>query len=175
MNTLFAALTLLALQDEFETRRLSTGLEIATPKKWKPGEVKSKMRLAQFALPPKEARAADGELVIYYFGKTAVGSADANIDRWVKQFKDATREQAKIEKLKEPLEITLFDLSGTYLEQDPPNSGKIVRKPDTRMLAAIVETPAGPHYLKLLGPAATVAEWAKEFRAFVEKLRFSEK
>lgn len=162
-------------QDETQSSKLSTGLELTLPRVWKSVEVKSKMRLAQFTVQEKQKGPAEAELVVYYFGKKEVGSVDANIDRWVGQFKDAKREEAKIEKLSDPMEITVFDLSGTYVAETRPGSGERVNQPDSRMLAAVICTPNGPHYLKLVGPAATVGDWEKEFRAMVSRVRFVEK
>jgi hypothetical protein len=160
-------------QEETESKKLSTGLELAAPKKWKSVEPKSKMRLAQFAVPAKEGKSGDAELVIFHFGGKGAGTADANVDRWVGQFKGAKRDDAKIEKKKEPLEMVIVDLSGTYVDTAPGSDRK--EQPDSRMLAAVVETPKGPHYVKLVGPAATVGAWEKEFRAFLESLKVADK
>jgi len=162
-------------QEETESKKLSTGLELTLPKVWKSVDVKSKLRLAQFTVGAKTKGLSEAELVVYYFGEKAVGTVDANIDRWVAQFKDAKREDAKIEKLDEPMEITIVDLSGTYVAETWPGSGKRVNQPDTRMLGAVVTTPKGPHYLKLVGPEATVGDWEKEFRAMLTTARFIEK
>lgn len=166
-----AALTvILLLQDETETAKLSTGLTLTLPKKWKAGEVKSKMRLAQYAVPGKSG---DAELVVYYFGEKGAGTAHANLDRWVGQFKGAKRDDAKIEKKKEPLEMVTIDLSGTFVDSAPGSDKK--EHADYRLLGAIVETPKGPHYLKLIGPSATVGEWEKEFPKLLESLKFDGK
>ena len=55
-----------------------------------------------------------------------------------------------------------------------PGSGERRNDADTRMIAAILETPAGNHYLKLVGPAATVGGWEKEFTTLIKKARFRE-
>jgi hypothetical protein len=43
-------------------------------------------------------------------------------------------------------------------------------EPGSRMLAAIVDTTAGPYYLKLVGPAATVAHWEAPFDSFLRSM-----
>ena len=50
-------------------------------------------------------------------------------------------------------------------------SGERVKNPGSRMLAAIVTTEAGPYYVKLLGPKATVARWQSSFDGFIGSLR----
>jgi hypothetical protein len=39
------------------------------------------------------------------------------------------------------------------------------------MLAAVLETPHGPYFFKLVGPEKTVGHWAKSFSAFVKSAR----
>jgi hypothetical protein len=39
------------------------------------------------------------------------------------------------------------------------------------MLAAVVETPEGSYYVKLLGPERTVARWHESFLAFLKSVR----
>ena len=49
------------------------------------------------------------------------------------------------------------------------SGGKVIERPDYRMLAAIVETQdAGSHFIKFYGPAATVAKEADGFRKMIE-------
>jgi hypothetical protein len=51
----------------------------------------------------------------------------------------------------------------------PFAGGKVIDRPDYRMLAAIIETPdAGSHFIKFYGPATTVAKEADGFRKMVE-------
>jgi hypothetical protein len=41
------------------------------------------------------------------------------------------------------------------------------------MRTAVVETPRGPYYLKLVGPAAVVETWNKSFDEFLASLGFA--
>lgn len=131
-------------------------LQFRTPDAWTSQTPANKLRKAQYAVPDKEKDEKDAELVYSYFGPYGGGSLDENIDRWIGQFAGATRETAKIEKLKGVHPITFVTLEGTYSDQL-----------DHQMLVAAVETPSGYHYLKLVGPLATVGDWAADFRAMV--------
>jgi hypothetical protein len=46
----------------------------------------------------------------------------------------------------------------------------VVRPAELR--AAVVETPGGPHYVKLTGPAATITRWDASFTAWLKTLRW---
>jgi gluconolactonase len=69
--------------------------------------------------------------------------------------------------------VTLVDIPGTYKDMPggPFAGGKTIERPDYRMLAAIIESPeAGSYFLKLYGPAATIAQHADGFRKMIEGL-----
>ena len=48
------------------------------------------MRVAQYKLPKVEGDKEDASLVLYYFGATQGGTAQANIDRWIAQMQHLT-------------------------------------------------------------------------------------
>ena len=50
-------------------------------------------------------------------------------------------------------------------------AGERANKPNWRMLAAVVETPRGPYYVKLVGPDATVQRWKESYQAFLQAIR----
>jgi hypothetical protein len=72
------------------------------------------------------------------------------------------------------LKITMIDVSGTYVAEVTPGSTERLNKPGFRQLAAVVETPSGPHFVKVVGPAATVAKWEPSVLAFLKSLRWQE-
>lgn len=165
--------TMLLFQDKPEppklvTKTLATGLKLELPEAWTEAKTDGKMRIAQWALKDKEKKAGDAELVVFHFGAGGAGGTDANIDRWIGQFEGKTREDAKIGKLEGKLEGTLVELSGTYVAAVRPGSPEKLNQPDTRMVAAILQTPQGAHYVKLVGPKDTVDDWADAFRASVK-------
>jgi hypothetical protein len=169
--TVFVAVAFQAPQEKpkLVEKKLTTGLKLQLPEAWKEGKTNSQMRLAQFALKDKQEKAGDAELVVFHFGAGGAGGVDANIDRWVGQFEGKKRADAKIEKLEGgALEGTLVDLTGTYVAPVRPGSQERLNQPDTRMVAAILKTQGGEHYLKLVGPKDTVADWVDDFRAAVK-------
>ncbi len=166
------------LQDREETvsKELRSGVRLDLPKKWTETKPKIKLRLAQYSVPGRKEGEKKAELVIFYFGRAGGGSTEANIDRWIGQFDGATRETARITKFetKGKLKATLVDLSGTFVAETRPGSGERRNEEKTRMIAAILETPAGKHYLKLVGPGNTIGAWEKEFTALVKGADFRE-
>lgn len=51
--------------------------------------------------------------------------------------------------------------------------GRLVYTPAAAWAPAIVETPRGPYFVRVVGPAATVARWAPDIEAFFQSLSFS--
>lgn len=143
---------------------------------WVEEPPRSSMRAAQYRIPRAEGDARDAELVIFYFGGGG-GSVEDNLDRWTSQFQQPdgrpSREVAKLEERETPDGLTahLIDLPGTYVAETRPGSGERVHEPGSRLLGAIVETPAGPFFVKLVGPDATVRAAKDAFLAFVDSFQ----
>jgi len=124
----------------------------------------SSSRVAQYRLPPPAGETGDASLVVYYFGSSGAGNVRANLDRWCGQFEQpdggSSTDAARIEQREiNGLEVHTVDLAGTYVAETSPGSGVHRNEPDSRLLAAVVLTEAGPYYIKLIGPALTVGSW----------------
>lgn len=151
-------------------------LQFATPKGWTAQPTSSPMRVAQYVLPREASDKEDGELVVYYFGGQG-GSIDANLDRWLGQMQQAdgrpSKSVAKTEKLSvNGLALTVLDVTGRYVAEVAPGSPAKHDKPGFRLKAAVIETPAGPYFVKLTGPSRTVARWDAAFSGFLKSARF---
>ena len=152
-------------------------LKFKAPDQWVVEHPSSTMRVAQYSLPRSEGDAEDGSLVIYYFGPGQGGSVQANLDRWVGQMEQpggvSSQEKAKTEKITVAgLDVTLLDVSGTYTAEMAPGSGTRHNKPNFRLRAAVVETPRGPYFFKLVGPEKTITRWDQEFNNIVRSVEF---
>lgn len=142
---------------------------------WLEEPVASRMRSAQYRVKRAEGDAEDAELVVFHFGANG-GSVEDNLNRWFQQFQQPdgkpTREAAKIERRElGGLVLNEVEVGGTYVAETRPGSGERVNKPGSRLLGAIVETPAGPFFVKLVGPDATVAAARASFKKFVESFQ----
>ena len=69
------------------------------------------------------------------------------------------------------MKVTTVDLAGTYVAEVRPGATERHNKPDFRLRAAVVETPRGPYYIKMTGPAKTMAAADADFRKFLATMR----
>ena len=154
-----------------------SSLKFTVPAGWIEEERTSSMRVAQYRLPHAATDSEDASLVLYYFGQGQGGSASANVERWIGQMKQAegasSKEAAKQEQLEvNGLKVTTVDVSGTYVAETAPGSGTFHNKPGYRLRAAVVETPNGSYFVKLVGPEKTVAQWNESFLSYIKSFEF---
>ncbi|HJQ69295.1 MAG TPA: hypothetical protein VKA70_09995 [Blastocatellia bacterium] len=155
----------------------SGDVKFQPPAAWVSEPSTSSMRVAQYRLPRADGDAEDASLILYYFGQGQGGSTQANLDRWIGQMQQPgggpSKEKAKTEKTTvNGMDVTLLDVSGTYTAEMTPGSGNQQNKPGFRMRAAVIETPKGAYFVKLVGPEKTVARWDAEFMSFVRSFEF---
>ena len=166
-------LTLIVVIGLFNTAFQKSSLKFTMPPGWVEEERTSSMRVAQYRLPKAPADTEDASLVLYYFGQNQGGSAAANVERWVSQMKQAEGSSAKQESLEvNGLKVTTVDVAGTYVAETAPGSGTFHNKPGYRLRAAVVETPNGSYYVKLVGPEKTVMQWNESFLNYIKSFEF---
>ena len=152
-------------------------LKFTVPAGWVEEERTSSMRVAQYRLPKVAGDAEDASLVLYYFGQGQGGSTTANIERWIGQIQQADGSPSKGKSKEENLEahglrVTTVDVSGTYVAETAPGSGTFHNKPGYRLRAAVVDTPKGSYFVKLVGPEKTVAQWNESFLSYLRSFEF---
>jgi hypothetical protein len=116
-------------------------------------------------------------LIVYWFGGGG-GSVEANIERWLGQMQQPDGRPSKdlaarSTRTVNGLAVSLVDVSGTYVAETSPGSGERLNRPGYRLRAAVVQTPKGPYFIKLTGPAKTIAAEDAAFEAFIASLRFT--
>jgi hypothetical protein len=156
---------------------LPATLKFDPPAGWLAKPSSSTMRVAEFALPKVAGDAEDASLIVYFFGSSQGGSVQANLDRWIGQLAQpdgrASKDVAKTTTLdSHGLKISVVDVSGTYIAEMTPGSTERMNKPGFRQLAAVIDTPGGPYFAKLVGPAKTVAKWEASYQAFLKSVRY---
>jgi hypothetical protein len=134
------------------------------------------MRRAQFALPRESGDSEDGELTVFYFGMGQGGSTEANISRWIGQVSQpdgsSSRDKAKISQSKvSGFPMTEVDVSGTLKASTMPGVRQRPARPGYRLLGAVLESPQGPWFFKLVGPQKTISRWDDSFRQFISSAR----
>jgi hypothetical protein len=145
-------------------------------KGWTQRPAASSMRVAEFILPRAVDDKENGEAVIYYFGGQG-GGVEENLERWMNQIEQpggrASREVAKSTSMTvNGLKVTMVDVTGRYVAEVAPGSNERHNKPNYRLIAAVVETPNGPYFLKVTGPRKTIDQWNAAILEFVKSFRF---
>jgi hypothetical protein len=152
-------------------------LHYRVPDGWVVVQPSSKMRVAQFKLPKADGDSEDAELVVYFFGATQGGTTQANIDRWVSQIQQpdgsSSKDKAKTETTTiNGLKVTTVDVAGTYTAEMAPGTGNQRNDASYRLRAAVIETPKGNYFLKLVGPGKTMGHWDQSVTDFVKSIEF---
>jgi hypothetical protein len=149
------------------------GLSWTAPAGWK--SKPQQMRAANYVIPAAGGDGEDGECGVYFFGAGQGGSVEANVQRWIGQFRApgggpadglAKRSSETINGVK----VTTVDVTGTYMFKAFPMAREATPKPGYRMLAAIAEGPEGPIFFKLTAPKATADGAEKDFRKMLGAL-----
>lgn len=148
------------------------------PPTWKSKPVgPSGMRHAVYDTPAVEG-AQPAEVIVFYFGAGGAGDVAANLNRWRGMFTAAGGEPLGADAGKQEafdtngMKGTRFDVSGVYAPR-PMAAGAPAPepKPGYRMLAAIVESGAGPYYFRIVGPEKTVEAERAAFLQMVNSSR----
>ena len=155
-----------------------TGLTMTPPAAWVRESVSAGPLApkAAFSLPPVEGDPHKCTLRITHYPnmKGMPGIDDMNINRWLRQVTKAdgsphTRDQAKIEVSEfGHVRLTILDLSGTVSTGMGPAASKL---PGHRMIAAIVDHPRGPHFVKVVGGLPTIKKWRDAILTFLKSAK----
>ncbi len=157
---------------------LLTGLTMTPPATWVRESVSAGALApkAAFSLPPVEGDPHKCTVRITHYPnmKGMPGIDDMNINRWLRQVTKAdgsphTRDQAKIEVSEfGHVRLTILDLSGTVSAGMGPAASKL---PDHRMIAAILDHPRGPHFVKIVGGQPTMKKWRDAILTFLKSAK----
>jgi hypothetical protein len=152
------------------------GVAFTAPAGWVSEKPSSAMRKAQFKLPRQGADADDAKLVVYFFGKDQGGPVEDNLMRWAGEYEQPDGRKsadvmARSTRKVAGMDVAEMDVSGTCVAETAPGSGERVRKEGWRTLAAIVQSPNGNYFVKLMGPAGTIAYWEPSFRAYISSAK----
>ena len=143
------------------------GIGFESPKNWVAQKTTSAMRKAQFMVKGKQGGTA--EVVFFYFGPGGAGGVDANVNRWLGQFKEppsklnSKTDWSKIGGIK----VTYVSAEGTFLKGPP--FGQKVPVPGSAMIGAIVEGKMGMVFIKTTGAKPTVTGITQDLKAMVAK------
>jgi hypothetical protein len=124
------------------------------------------MRKAQLKVPGADNKQS-GEVVFFHFGESNGGGTQANVDRWLGQFKEPKEQiNAKVDaQTVGKRKVTYVQAEGTYLSGMP--GGPKTEQPNSMLLGAILESAQGNVFIKFTGPASLVKTANPEFKQMV--------
>ncbi|MFN0056752.1 MAG: hypothetical protein ACKV0T_31800 [Planctomycetales bacterium] len=160
-----------------KTKSVAAGdLKLQLPESWKANPQVRDPRIFECVVPPAAEDKEPGEFVVFYFGQGGAGGVQANIQRWVGQFEEEGRKVKTFTGMSEQGKYTLVDLSGSYNKSvGPPIAKKSKRLPGWRVINVFIETESGPYFLKIDGPAKTIASIENDLRVAFGGNKESEK
>ena len=155
-------------------------ITFTAPPAWKSRPASSSMRVVEWVVPKAAGDPEDAELVVYFFGSmfaSLAGGVEANVDRWIGQMQQPDGSASKDKARRETqtingLKVTTVDLTGTYIAEVRPGATERFNKPGFRLRAAVIETPGGPYFVKMIGPAKTMAAADADFKKFMATAAF---
>lgn len=148
------------------------GLTWTPARDWSVSPSASSMRVVTYKVPAAAGDAEGGEVAVFYFGQGQGGSTQANVDRWIAQFKPekGSAGPGKPVSMKVgAIPVTIVTTEGTYSSGMP--GGAMTPKPGWALRGGIAEGPAGPVFFKMVGPKKTVLGATPAFDAFLKTLK----
>jgi hypothetical protein len=148
------------------------GLRWTAPSGWT-SQGPTPVRAATYKISPAPGDADTAECVVYFFGAGQGGGVQANIDRWVEQFKAPGGKPAAPRVAKraiQGLSATTVDISGEYTGMEGPMAGMAPAKPGYRMLGAIIENSGGAVFVRFTGQQKTIAENQTKFEELLKSI-----
>jgi len=129
------------------------------------------MRAAEYGL----ASDAQSELAVFYFGSDQGGTVEANMSRWISQFKqpDGSEAAAKRgERSVHGMSVSTVEATGTYNGgMGAPGAPPPAAITEAMLLGAIAKGPQGSVFFKLVGPRASVEAARTAFDQLIESLQ----
>ena len=149
-------------------------LESRAPADWHEEKPDNAMRLKQFRLSPIGDDKDHAEIVIFHFGQGQGGSAEQNIKRWKSQFKPP--EGKTIQDVSKAREVqgqrSPGDLSGhsghLFLSSAFQSERQDDDRPKLPDAGGCPQAKKGPYFIRMLGPADTVAHYKKGFDEWIK-------
>ena len=146
-------------------------MQFSATKSWEKVTPRSSMLDAEFKIPKVDGDEKDGRMTMMASG----GSIEANLDRWMGQFKDEDEQpmsgvEAKQLKVAGKT-IHVLDLTGTFADSMGGPFGPKTDRENYRMLGSIIETGTGRNcFLKFYGPRKTVDKNEKSYMELLKSL-----
>jgi hypothetical protein len=144
------------------------------PEGWSQVPPSSPMRLAEYRVPSPEPGGAPAEVSVFHLGPAAL-AVDETLQRWAASFDgaaDRAEQPKRSQRRAGPNVVHVVEASGTYKPtgMGMESADKATEHPGWSLVGAIVETPVGPYYFKLLGPQTTVHGAREAFLRMIDSV-----
>lgn len=140
------------------------------PANWEWVPATSPMRKAELKVESEDKKER-AEVIFFHFGEGNGGGTQANVDRWLGQFKEPREKlNPKVETAKiNNRAVTFVQAEGTYMSGMP--MGPKTPQPNSMLLGAIIESDKGNVFARMTGPAGLVKGVQAEFRKMIESAK----
>jgi hypothetical protein len=151
------------------------GLKSKTPADWQKQKPANRLRSHQFKAPKAAGDREDAEIAI---SPDQSGPVEKRLETWKEWFDvpaDLPKEEApRVDTFAiGAAKATYLDIRGTYYQLPRPLAPKNQAKlqPNYRMLAVFLETKDDRFFIRMIGPAKTVAQHKPAFDAWLKALK----
>lgn len=145
------------------------GIVMPKPPVWTWQAPTVQFRALQYSVPTSDAAGSAAELIFSVFASGDGGPIDANVKRWVSQFRTADGDEAtaKIEDRQVgEIPVKMIELAGHY-----QGMGQAAPRPGIKQLSAIIQLPASTVFVRLIGSEATVESARSDFEAMIAGIK----
>lgn len=147
---------------------VAMGASVTLPTSWKRQQPASSMRIAEVVAPSASGDPTQSALAVF---STAGGSVEENVVRWSGQVRDADDQPVPPKsqtKTIDGLTVTVVEMTGTI-----SGMGIDGTNVNWTMRGAIIQAPQGLLFIKMYGPADTMAANADAFAQMVDSIKRS--
>jgi hypothetical protein len=144
------------------------GIHWTVPQGWT-AQPRQQMRAATYTVPAPKEGIEPGDCGIFYFGSGQGGTVEDNLNRWISQFEKGGKHEFSGKEINS-LKVTTIQIAGTYLSPTGAMMESKDKRPNYRLLGAIVEAPQGTVFFKFTGPAQTVEATESNFNQLINSM-----
>ncbi|HEX4139449.1 MAG TPA: hypothetical protein VHY09_03820 [Candidatus Methylacidiphilales bacterium] len=148
-------------------------LTFTVPARWEIEPVDGPARGGQWRVPPLHGQGDAGEVVAYFFGRGAGGSAEENIEAWIgTMFSPGGHPADKQWQYQAGgFKVSQVVIFGTYNQVVTSPGIPPVARPNYVLLGTVIDNPAGNIYWRFTGPEALVTAALPLFNKMIDSVK----
>jgi len=148
-------------------------LTFTVPSRWQIEPVDGPARGGQWRVPPLHGQGDAGEVVAYFFGHGAGGSAEENIEAWIGTMFSAGGHPADKQWQYKTggFNVSQVVIFGTYNQVVGSPGIPPLPRPNYVLLGTVIQNPAGNIYWRFTGPEALVTVTLPIFNKMIDSVK----